>query len=230
MSCLDFQLRKMQFRFSLVLKIERNVTETEHSIPIEIFFLKGYFQVMFVKQANSISSIDSANKTKPSHGTEQTREKKTESKKSIQMRQTLTNSNRSSSSTIEFSACVCALPQETWAAWCWLESFSLKCEFENCVLLFKCTACWCVIQLCHFWVACSFIWAHTTAANTTINVEERKNSDSSWKFRYHLAVQNVYCVCAGVWVRCLQLVSTHQSPFTHPCSARFAVNFGEDRG
>lgn len=58
-------------------------------------------------------------------------------------------------------------------------SFSLKCEFENCVLLFKCTACWCVIQLCHFWVACSFIWAHTTAANTTIELWKRARERES---------------------------------------------------
>lgn len=52
---------------------KKKKNETEHLIHVD-FFLKGYFQVIFVKQANSILSIDSSEKTKQS--AEQNKEEK----------------------------------------------------------------------------------------------------------------------------------------------------------
>lgn len=133
------------------------------------------------------------------------------------------NSSNSTKQNWNFRLCICAYTPllHQWVGCIWVESFSLKCEFENCVLLFKCTACDASYpKLCYFWVACSFIWAHTTAAaNTTIiNVVEREkrnsnsnrsNSNSSWNFGTISPVQTLFASVCQMPTTCLKTHSPH---------------------
>lgn len=133
-------------------------------------------------------------------------------KKDLQMLQALTSSSSSS----KISACaLCLYELLVWVfikMWIW----KLCTPVQMHGLLMR-----------HTQSSATFgLRAHSFGHTPPSIVEERKSSSYSSKHFGTISL-NKMCVCV---CRMPTNMFNTQSPFTHPCSARFAVNFGEDRG